>query len=1028
MSFTQLAIEKNRVTYVALILIFFGGIIAFNSLPQDEDPGFIIRTALVITYFPGASPERVEQLITDKIEKAAQEIPELDFVMSNSRTGVSEIYVNIKERYKKMRPIWDNLRRKIDRVKSDLPGGVIGPFVNDEFGDVFGIVITMTGDGFNYAELKEMADQVRDEFLRITDVAKVEIYGAQEEHIYVEYNNAKLAEIGLSPVQLKNILGSKNIINPGGDVRIENQRIVLEPQGNLESVEELRSTLIGLPGTGEIVQLRDIANIYRGYADPPKSMIRSSNLDALAIGISMRTGGNIVELGNEVRKIYNHLQSVYPVGVEFDIVAFQPDHVSAKVNDFVMNLFQAVALVLFVMLLSLGIRTGLVVATLIPMAMLMTLLIMDYAGMQLDQMSLASLIIALGMLVDNAIVMSESVMVQMGEGKTGVQAAIGSAAELRVPLLTSSLTTAAAFLPIALAKSAVGEYTGVIFTVVTITLLSSWVLSLTLTPLMASQFLRVEKKENPYNNKFYIYYRRFLSFLLHNRGWSVVGIIVIFFITMQLAALVPNIFFPANDKAIMTCEVTLPEGTAIERTREVVMELDRYVEENLKTNENREDGVSNWSSYIGAGAPRFTLGYNPQQISPGYGLLLINTTSREFVDTAITKLGAYCFNNFPEAITKVSPLQLGPPVDNPVAIRVAGKDPDILQGLVESVKEMLIKQNRTINIKDDWGVRTQKILVKIDEARAKRAGLTNQDIAVSLQTLLSGFQTTEYREGDKIIPVTMRTIAKDRDDIDKVESLNIYSLQTGKAVPLRQVADIELVWQPSKIMRRDRYKTVTISAGLVPGNTTLEVVNELDQTLCEAKKEWPVGYYYEYGGELETSAKANKSIMDQLPVAFFIIILLLVVQFNSIRKPLIILITIPLGVIGVFLGLLAFQSYFGFMTLLGVVSLSGIVINNAIVLLERIKLEIDENGLSPQRAVIEASQRRLRPILLTTATTIGGLIPLYLGGGPMWEPMAVAIMCGLLFATLLTLGMVPVFYSLFFKVKYTGYNYDKDIK
>lgn len=1030
MNITRYAIKNDRVTWVLLILILFGGMMAFSKLPQAEDPGFIIRTALVTTYFPGASPERVEQLVTDKLEKVIQEIPELDFVRSISKTGVSQIFVNIKESYKNMRPIWDNLRRKVQKAEQELPDGIIGPNVNDEFGDVFGIIITVTGDGYTYAELKEIADEVRDEMLQLPDVAKVDIAGAQDERIFIEYNNAKLADLGLSPIQLQNILESQNIINPGGDVRIGNNRIVFEPVGNFESVKQIKSTLISLPGSKEIVPLEDIASVYRDYVDPPTTKVRSTNISALALGISMRKGGNIVELGKQVSMLMTRLKNVYPIGIEFYEAAFQPKYVKIKINNFVNNLFQAVVLVLLVMLIALGLRTGLVVASLIPMTMLFTLLIMNVLNMQLDQMTLAALIISLGMLVDNAIVMSESIMVQISEGIEPIKAAIDSANELKISLLTSSLTTSAAFLPIFLAKSATGEYTGSIFIVVTIALLSSWVLSLTMTPLLCSKFLKVKKQkivQQPYSSWFYKTYRRILSFILHHRSLALVSIVVIFIGTMMAASLIPNIFFPPNDKPILTAEFELPVGTAIERTEEVIKQIETYVQETMVTTDpENEEGVLDWSSYIGSGSPKFMLSYNPRQRASEYGMMLINCTSRIYVDQAINQIEEFCYQNFPEVIPKINPLPLGPPITDPVEIRISGKDDDIVFGYVDKIKTRLISLNKVHNIKDDWGARIQKIIVKIDEARAKRSGITNQDVAVSLQTLLSGFKTTEYREGNKLIPVIMRTIAKDREDIDKIASLNVYSLQTGKAVPIQQVADFELVWQPAKIIRRDRLNTVTVSAGLLPGYTTVEVINEIEKWLTNESEDWSVGYKYEYGGEIESSEKSSKAIGDQMPIAMFIIVLLLVIQFNSIRKPIIILLVIPLGIIGVFIGLIIFNSYFGFMTLLGIVALTGIVINNAIVLLERIQLEMDEKGLSPQRAIVEAAQRRMRPILLTTATTIGGLIPLYLGGGPMWEPMAIAIMCGLAFATILTLGIVPVLYSLFYKVNYKGYDFEKD--
>ena len=443
MNITRAAIEKNRITAVALLIILFAGLAAYGNMSRAEDPGFIVRTAQVVTVFPGASPERIEMLVTDKLEKVIQEMPELDFVKSDSKTGVSVLLVNIKESYKDMRPIWDDLRRKVDRAAGDLPEDVIGPIVNDEFGDVFGTVIALTGEGFTPAELKDIADEVRDELLLIEEVAKVDVYGAQEERIFVEYNNARLAELGFSPLQMAQILTSRNIIIPGGEVTAGTERIVLEPSGNFETVDDLRRTVISLPGRSEVVYLDDIANIYRGYIDPPRSMLRANGDTALAIAVSLREGGNIIALGENVKATIARLQTVYPIGIEFDFVAFQPDEVDKKVDDFVGNLRLAIIVVVAVMLLFLGLRTGLVVASLIPMAIIMAFLVMSVFKIGLDQVSLASLIIALGLLVDNAIVMVESIMVQMSEGKSAVQASVDSASELRFPLLVASLTTAA---------------------------------------------------------------------------------------------------------------------------------------------------------------------------------------------------------------------------------------------------------------------------------------------------------------------------------------------------------------------------------------------------------------------------------------------------------------------------------------------------------------------------------------------------------------------------------------------------------
>ena len=1017
---TRLAIEKNRITLAALLIVAAGGFAAYLDLPQNEDPGFTIRTALVMTYFPGASPERVENLVTARIEEVVQEIPELDSVESESRTGISIVFVNISERYKEMRPIWDSLRRKVDRIRDDLPEEAIGPFVNDEFGDVFGILITATGEGYSYRELEKIVEEARDDLLGLEEAAKVEIYGAQEERVFVEYNDARLAELGLSAGQLKRILESRNIIIPGGSVDVGRERVVLEPSGNYETLDDLRRTVLQVPGRSDLIYLEDVAQVTRSYIDPPKVRVRSSGTPALALGISLRDHGNILRLGEAVRDKLREFEARYPIGVEFEVLAFQPDRVEQKVDDFVGNLLQAVAIVLLVMLAFLGLRTGLVVAALIPMAMLLTLLVMQFVGIGLDQMSLASLIIALGMLIDNAIVMSESIMVQMAEGKPAVDAAVATGNEMRVPLLTSSLTTAAAFLPFYLAKSSSGEYTGVIFLVVTIALLSSWVLSLTMTPLLCVTFLhpKPSSSDEAFDGVMYRAYRGILGWMLRHRGLTLAVTAAVFLGVLSTFGFVPKMFFPKGDRSFFKAQVYLPTGTAIETTDGMAREIERFLAEELAVSEDRADGVTNWITFVGGGEPRYILNANVEQANPAYVFLLANTTSWEIVDDMVARVQRFCFESFPDVIATVGPSELGPPVAKPVQVRISGADSGILFARVDEVKDKLRSVTGTRNVDDNWGRRTKKLLVDINQPRARRAGVTSQDVAVSLQTTLSGIETTQYREGDDIIPVTLRSVAADRQDLGKLETLNVYSQVTGVSVPLRQVADVRVEWEASKILRRDRIRTVTVEADVAAGVTANEVNAAIVPWLEEQSRGWPAGYRFEMGGEIETSGEAQKSIQEQLPVAGLLILLLLVSQFNSFRRPLIILATIPLGLIGVVLGLHLFRSYFGFMTLLGIVSLSGIVINNAIVLLDRIRIEIEDNGLEPKEAVVVACQRRLRPILLTTATTIGGLVPLYLGGGPMWEPMAVAIMCGLAFATVLTLGIVPVLYALFFRVSF----------
>jgi multidrug efflux pump subunit AcrB len=1012
---------------MALVVAALAGLMTYFGLPRNLDPGFIVRAAVVMTQFPGAGPERVEMIITDKIEKAVQEMPELKFVSSTSKTGVSVVTVNIKPEYKDMSPIWDDLRRKVDSVRPSLPEGIIGPTVLDDLGDIYGVVLTITGDGFDYAELKSIADQVRDELLRIDQVAKIELYGAQEERVFIEYNNARLSRYGLAPNQLIGLVASQNIINPGGEVYTDSERIVLEPTGNFESVEDIKQTVIQLPGSKQLTYLEDIAHVRRGYIDPPTTIARAEGAPALGLGLTLREGGNIIQMGEMVNARIADLEQTYPIGIEFEIQYFLPNRVEQTIDSFVNNLIQAILIVLGVMLLTLGLRTGFLVATLIPMSILATFIIMSGLDIGLDQVTLAALIIALGLLVDNAIVMSESIMVYMGQGMSKTEAAIKSSHELRFPLLVSSLTTAAAFLPFYLAKSEVGEYTSSIFKVVTITLICSWILSMTMTPLLCVLFIKpkrasVEDSERM-NTLFYRSYRSFLLALLKNRAITIVATGIVFVLGMYGLSQVPQKFFPDIPGNFFYAKLNLPPGTNIERTAQVVSTLEQYIKEELSEDSKRPEGITRFASFIGGGEPVFYLGYAQSRVSPESAMMMLNTTSEEVSNKMMARLSEYCREHLPELEATFMPLSAGPPVQFPIEVRLASRDVEELFGIVDRVKERLRNTWGTNNISDDWGRWTKKLVVRVDQDRARKAGLSSSDVAASTQAGLSGTITTQYREDDKVIPVQLRSVAADRKDLGKLDSLNVYSPVSGSSVPLKQVADLELQWEPSRILRRDRFRTVTVRSHLQPGANAATIALQLQPWLEEQKRSWSLGADYKLGGEDEKSKESNEATGKQMPIAGLIILMLLVTQFNSLRRTFIVLTTILLGLIGVAVGLLVMDSYFGFMTLLGIVSLAGIVINNAIVLLDRIKIEINEHGLESTRAVVQAAQMRLRPILLTTATTIGGLLPLYLGGGPMWEPMAVAIMFGLLISTVLTLGVVPTLYALFFRVRFKNFQW-----
>jgi multidrug efflux pump subunit AcrB len=1022
MNITAIALKNKWLFLSLLAVVLFSGITTFNDMPRDDMPPFLIRVVNIVSSFPGAGPERVEMLISDRIEKVVQEIPEVDFITSESRTGLSIVTVNIKESEFNLQPIFDRIRRKVESVQAQLPEGVV-PNIKDELGDVFGILLGLTADGYSYSELKDIADDVRDGLIKLPDAAKVEIVGDQEERIYVEFDNARLAEMRLSKTQIQNVLAGTNIIFPGGDIRIADERVVLEPSGNFKSISDLEKIIIPTSINDEIVFLGDIANVRRGYVDPPASRVRINGEPGVVLGINLKKGGNIVKLGQQVDRQVNIYKEIYPIGVEFLRAASQDQIVDDSVQDFVGNLIQAVIVVLCTMLVFLGLRTGLVVASLIPSAIVMTIMIMAILDVGLNQVSLASLIIALGMLVDNAIVMAESMMVKMEGGESPVDAAIKSARELAAPLLVSSLTTAAAFLAFYLAESVMGEIMGQIFLVVSAALLSSWVLSLTIVPLMAVQLIKVKQKEDQTKakkgifDKFQNIYEEILKVNLRRPYILITAAVALFSVSLWGMSFLPFIFMPDSEKSIVSVNLELPIGTAIEKTDRVVAEIERFIRNNLMKGEDRPQGIMNWSSYVGKGAPKYDLGYSPPEANSYSAHILINTSSASINQAVIEKIDKFCVQNYPDLKAVVSLLKTGGASADPIAIRVKGKDPQKLYPIVDSIKSKLRQLAGTKNVGDNWGMRVKKIVINIDPTKAQLAGITNQDIALSLQTILTGTTIGDYREANKLIPIIMIDAEREKLDIEHLESLTITSQGSGANVPLKQVADIELSWQPAKILRRDLFRTMTVTAGLLHGVTAKEVTSTLLPWLEKESTSWPHGYTYALGGESEDSGKAMGAVADKLSLSFFIILLLLIGQFNSLKKPAIVMLTIPLGLIGVVGGLLVAGSYFGFMAFLGVISLAGIVINNAIVLLDRIKIEIEELNKEPGEAIIAAGVQRFRPILLTTATTSLGLIPLWIGGGLMWEPMAIGIIFGLLFATVLTLLFVPALYKVFFRVK-----------
>lgn len=1032
MNLTKSALRNDRVTILIVLIVAALGITGYFALARNSMPPFTIRVASVVSRFPGASPDRVEELVTERIERLAQEIPEVKTITSESRTGLSIVNVELRADVdaQDMQPIWDRLRRKIEDANGEFPQEVESIDLKDEgIGTVYGIQLGLSGTEFSYTELEDAAESLRDELVKLPDAAEVEIVGAREQRIYVNFDNARLARYGLSAGALQQYISSTNIVFPGGDVSLGDQRITLEPTGNFEELADLQNVIIpiGNPSQGQTqtARLGEITEVTRGYVSPPKGLVRIDGMRGLAVAVALKDGANLIELGEQIDANLPSYRGQLPIGMELERIAEQDAYVAKSVNDFIGNVLQSVAIVLAVMFLFLGWRSGLVVASLIPLSILMTLLLMNILGYGLNQVSLAALIMALGLLVDNAIVVSENILVRMEEGMTARNAAVGATQELAIPLLISSLTTSAAFLAFYLADNVMGEMMGPLFVVISLTLLSSWIMAMTVIPMLSVYLIRVNKRggdagtpqdgdDKGFFARFNRWYSGVIKKALRVPALVIGAVVALFVLSAWLFTLLPFIFFPDSDRNLVTMDLNLPLGTKIERTTEVVAQIEEFIERDLRVDrDGGEAGIVDYTSFVGEGPASYDLGYQPGEANSGYAHLLINTSNFEANDAVIRALEDYTFQQFPLADVSVGPLANGGGGGADVDVRVSGPKAEVLFQIKDRIRQ-LMNENGATGITDDWGPKLKKVVVDVDQDRANRAGVSNQDVAVSLRTALSGFNAGSYREEEDNIPIMMIGEASEEYRVQDLSSVNVFAQSSGNNVPLAQVADVDVNWQYSKINRRDLYRTLTVSCDAPPGQTAAELTTALRPGLDEMAATWPNGYAYNLGGEDEQSSEAMAAVINKLPLVGFIILLLLMLQFNSFRKTSIVLSTIPLGLIGVSIGLLVFRSYFGFMAFLGLISLAGILINNAIVLIDRIQIERDR-GLTLTDAIIEACRQRFRPILLTTFTTALGLIPLYLGGGLMWEPMAVSIMIGLLFATVITLLFVPALYLMLYR-------------
>jgi len=1017
MNLTELAFKYRKTVLLIIGLMLINGVFAYFTLPAQEDPSITIREAIVTTSFPGMAPDRVEQLITRKLEEEIRKIPEVKEIKSTSSTGLSTIHVKIYDRFFNLDDIWQDLRNKVNTARAQLPDGASVPFVNDQFGDVSVITLALTANGFDMAEMYDIAQHVRDSLYGVEGTKKIDILGRQEERIFLEASNAKLSQLGISPYTLISELQKQNIIQSGGQVDTGTRSFIIEPTGNFDSVPDIADTYINIPNTEDFIALKDIVSIRKGFIDPPDKLAYFNGEPAIFFATSMLSNVNILEYAPLFKLALADIQATLPIGYQLDIATYQADQVEKTVRGVSLNVLQTLAIVLVVVVLFLGVRTGLIVGAIVPFVMLVTLSIMQFSGIKLERMSLATLIISLGLLVDNGIVIAEDFKRRLEEGIERYDAMIQGCKELAIPLLSSSATTILFFVPLMLAEHVAGEYTRSISLVILITLLSSWVLALCVTPILSYFFIKVPKApeaqtlttETGDKTSYQLQYARFLHWVLKHKTVFMLLMLAMFIGAGASMKFVAQQFFPNSDRTQVLVNIDLPNGTSSKETNRQMQDIFAWLND-----KSTHDYIESFSGYVGFSGPRFVLSLNPEDPAENKGFIVINTVEGADIGALTLSLDEQIEAQFPNVSARVKKMFLGPSDSSILKVQVKGPDKNVIYKKAQQIMDVLNEVPNTINVRNDWENLIVKVEVQVDQHRAKRAGLTSSEIAQALDSYFTGAHITSFRDDDEVIPIVLRASEAERHSLDRLRTLNIHSSKTGNAVPLFQVADFAPVAQFSVIQHEDMFRTISVEAR----NTQMsaeDLKRIVDEKIMALAHDLPVNHVIEYDGVIKESANAQKALSANVPIVLGFILILLVAQFNSYRKPLIITLTIPLSFIGAVIGLIVMQAPFGFMVTLGLYSLAGIIINNAIVLIDRIDIE-QAAGKSPYQAVVDACLTRLRPIAMTTITTVMGLLPLIIGQDPLFYGMANVIAFGLAVGTILTLGVVPALYCAFYRV------------
>ena len=1022
------ALEHAALTRYLMVVLMVLGIAAYFQLGQDEDPPFTFRAMVVRTYWPGATAQQVAEQVTDKIERTLQEVPYADKIRSYSKPGESQIIFELKDSSKpaEVANIWYQVRKKVGDMRYQLPGNIQGPFFNDEFGDVYGVIYALQGEGFSYAELKDFADDVRQQLLRVRDVAKVEQFGVQDERVWVEVSQKRLAQLGLDFNAVLQQLGAQNAVESAGAIQSPQDVVQVRVGGQFTSVEQLRDMPIR-GGSGAQLRLGDIAEVRRGYVDPPGVKVRFQGHDVIGLGISMAKGGDIIRLGKALRAAAADIQARLPAGVQLHQVQDQPAAVADSVGEFIKVLIEAVVIVLAVSFISLGLhkggrfgwhvdyRPGLVVAITIPLVLAVTFLAMHYLGIGLHKVSLGSLIIALGLLVDDAIIAVEMMVRKMEEGYDKVRAATFAYDVTAKPMLTGTLITAAGFLPIGIAKSVTGEYTFAIFAVTVISLVLSWIVSVYFVPYLGTLLLKV-KPHAPdapppevFDTPFYHRFRHMVDWCVAHRWITIAATIGIFALGLVGMGRVQQQFFPDSSRPEIMVDLWFPEGTSFAANEAVV----RRVEQRLM----EQEGVASVAAWVGSGTPRFYLPLDQVFPQPNVSQFIVLAKSLPERESLRLRLPRLLAEEVPEARGRVKLLPNGPPVPYPVQFRVVGSDPAVLRERADEVKALMRGNANLIGVNDNWNESVKVVRLEVDQDKARALGVTSQSIAQASRIMFSGSTVGQYREGDKLIEIVLRQAQDEREAISDIGNAYLPTA-SGRSIPLTQIARPVFTWEPGVMWRWNRNYAITVQGDLVEGLQGATVTAQLLPELRALEARWQAagenGVRIEIAGAVEESSKGSASIVAGVPVMLFIVFTLLMLQLHSFSRSVLVFLTGPLGIAGVAAALLLLNRPFGFVALLGVIALMGMIQRNSVILIDQIELN-RAAGVPAWDAIVAAAVWRLRPIVLTAAAAVLAMIPL--SRSVFWGPMAVAIMGGLVVATVLTLLALPAMYAAWFRVR-----------